>query len=113
MKAQTGKFRSTSFFNETVRATARELIAVATTLGAEYGSENSGEEKTNYDFDFETEEGLYIAVYDWKEYRPIGMDEAVEWHIGGENSTATHDGKRELLAMLTELREATPAPTER
>ena len=110
MKAQAGGFRNSSYFNHTVKATASELIAIAKHLGAEYGEDNTGADKTNFDFDFETDNGVYFTVYDWKEYRAIDLHETIEWHIGGENSTAASEGQDELQAMLTAFRKGELVP---
>ncbi len=100
MKAATN-FKPTSFHHTTIVATPKELINLAESLGAEYHENNTGEDKTNFDFDFETDNGVYFTVYDWKEYRELNLDNDVTWHIGGETGRDTREAVVELAKALT------------
>jgi hypothetical protein len=42
-----------------------------------------------------------ITVYDWKYRRVIGMDEEIEWNIGGRNKSTTEEAKEKILMLLT------------
>ena len=97
MKRATGNSDGTSFHGVTIMTTPRKLIELAENLEADYGDWNTGEDKTNFDFEFETDDGVYFTVYDWKEYRPLRMDENIKFHIGGED-------KRSCVLGLSELR---------
>jgi hypothetical protein len=37
-----------------------------------------------------------FTLYDWKEYRSIGLDKQIEWHIGGMSGADTEKAKREI-----------------
>ena len=87
----------TSFHNITIKTTLSKLIKV---LGEPQCFQNDGEDKTNVDFECETESGDVFTIYDWKEYRPIEMDETIEFHIGGHSSSVTRQAKSELLNLL-------------
>ena len=83
-----------SFHNVTIRATVNQIISV---LGEADCQDNTGRDKTNFDWNGETESGIGFTVYDWKEYRPIGMDEMINFHIGGNDFMETSTAKQELL----------------
>lgn len=87
----------TSFHGTTIRTTVGKLKQL---FPRSYYEQNNGEDKCNYDFSLETEDGDVFTIYDWKEYRPIGNDETIEFHIGGFSSTVTVQSKNELIKML-------------
>jgi len=87
----------TSFFNTTITTSVNELIRV---LGEPQYEDNTGEDKTNFDFVCETDEGDIFTIYDWKYYRPIEKDEIIEFHIGGRASHITQRARIELLILL-------------
>lgn len=71
-----------SFHGDTITTTPAKLIALAKKLGASYYDGNDGEDKTNFDFSFQTDSGTYFTVYDWKEYRKLNVNNPVEFHVG-------------------------------
>ena len=88
----------TSFHDTTIKTTVNKLIAA---IGEPQWSDNTGEDKVNFDWACEIEEDDDVfTIYDWKEYRPIDLDEVIEFHIGGENRNVTEKAKEELLAIL-------------
>ena len=87
----------TSFYDTVIRTTVNKLINA---LGEAQWGDNSGEDKINFDWICETENGDVFTIYDWKEYRPIGSDEMIEFHIGGDNKSITEKAKRELLEII-------------
>lgn len=87
----------TSFHNTTIRTTVNKLTSA---LGEAQSIDNSGDDKVNFDWNCETKDGDIFTIYDWKEYRSIGKDELIEFHIGGENKSITDKARRELLEML-------------
>ena len=91
----------TSFHNHTFTATVDDLRNV---LGQPKFESNDGEDKVNFDWIMETEDGEPFTVYDWKEYRPLEEDEVIEWHIGGRSGLITEKA-------LLEIREALMAYT--
>jgi len=84
-----------SFHGDTVTTTVNKLIEVCYTCS----DNNNGEDKVNFDFGFKTPEGMHFYVYDWKEYRTIGLDESIEFHIGANSSNES----REALEYIYEL----------
>jgi len=86
----------TSFHGVTIRATVDQL----TKAFGEPDDNNTGEDKVNFVWDMETDEGEVFCIYDWKEYRPIGRDEFVTWHIGAKSKSVSNDAEREILKAL-------------
>jgi hypothetical protein len=87
----------TSFHGVTFSATPNQLIKL---FPNSYGASNDGEYKTNFEFILETDRGDVFSIYDWRYYRPIGMDEMIEWHIGARSEGVSLRAKFEILAML-------------
>ena len=92
----------TSFSGVTIYATPNELIKLAKKVGADYYDGNTGDDKVNFDFTFETSVGSVFTVYDWKEYRVLDQDLRVEFHIGGFSKMEMLEAKDELLNDLYE-----------
>jgi hypothetical protein len=69
-------------------------------LGGPQHLQNDGSDKTNVDYECETENGDVFSIYDWKEYRSIGMNETIEFHIGGMGRSVTEQAKEELLNLM-------------
>jgi hypothetical protein len=69
-------------------------------LGEPQCFQNDGSDKTNIDYECETKTGDIFTIYDWKEYRPIGMNETIEFHIGGMSRAITERAKDELEELL-------------
>ena len=97
MAKLSNKNASTSFHNTTIKTTVNKLTNV---LGEAQIIDNTGDDKVNFDWNCETEDGDVFTIYDWKEYRPIGLNEMIEFHIGGESKSITEQAKMELLDML-------------
>ena len=87
----------TSFHGVTIRATVNQLISA---FGEPSDDSNTGEDKVNFEWDMETEEGEVFTIYDWKKYRMIDVDEYVTWHIGAMSKSVSYDAERELLKAL-------------
>jgi predicted secreted protein len=87
----------TSFQGVVIRATVNQLISA---FGEPTIVDNTGEDKTNYEWDMETNEGEVFCIYDWKEGRPLGKDEFVTWHIGAKSKSVSNDAEREILKAL-------------
>jgi hypothetical protein len=87
----------TSFHNSTITATVNELIAA---LGEPQYQSNDGQDKVNFEWDCETEDGDVFTIYDWKEYRRISKDEQIEWHIGGNSGFQTSTAAEEVEQLL-------------
>ena len=76
----------TSFHDTVITTTVSKLIKA---LGHPQYFSNSGQDKTNFQWTMETKRGDVFTVYDWKEYRCIGYDELIEFHIGGKDKFVT------------------------
>jgi len=87
----------TSFHDCTITATVNELKTI---LGTPEFSDNDGEDKVNFEWNMETDNGDIFTVYDWKEYRAISEDEKINWHIGGKSAAVTIQAKAEITAAL-------------
>jgi hypothetical protein len=48
----------------------------------------------------ETEDGEVFTIYDWKEYRPLKLDEYVVWHIGAKDKSTSNTAEDEILKKL-------------
>ena len=87
----------TSFYDSVINTTPNKLISI---LGEPQYMRNDGNDKVNMDWTCETKDGSVFTIYDWKEYRPIGMDETIEFHIGGFSRGDTEKALKELKEML-------------
>jgi hypothetical protein len=86
----------TSFHGVTIRATVDQLTKA---FGEPYDS-NSGEDKVNFVWDMEDNEGEVFTIYDWKEYRVLRSDEMITWHIGSKSKSDSNVAEREILKAL-------------
>ena len=87
----------TSFQGVVIRATVNQLISAFGEPSMEY---NTGEDKVNFEWEMETDEGEVFTIYDWKEGRPIGRDEFVTWHIGAKSKSDSNVAEREISKAL-------------
>jgi hypothetical protein len=97
MKKTNKSADGTSFHNVTIKTSVNELIRV---LGEPDDDSNTGEDKVNFEWICETENGYIVTIYDWKEYRMIDVNEKIEFHLGGHSQLSTFDGKIELQTLL-------------
>jgi len=86
----------TSFHGITIRASVDQL----TKAFGEPENNNTGEDKVNFVWEMETDEGEVFTIYDWKEYRPLQRDEYVTWHIGAKSKSDSNVAEREILKAL-------------
>lgn len=100
MKKTTKITEGTSFHNTTLVATINDLKKV---LGEPTYSDNTGDDKVNYEWEGETESGKVFTVYDWKEYHPLSNTEDVRWHIGGFNYLDTMEAREEILEAIIKI----------
>lgn len=100
MKQTSKSLNGTSFYNDVFNASVSDLRKI---LGTPESETNDGEDKVNFEWAMETEEGEVFTVYDWKEYRVLDEDEIIEWHIGGHSSFATELAVNEIAGALNEL----------
>lgn len=88
----------TSFHRHTVTATPNQIQKL---LGPPVYECNDGSDKVNMEWNCMTDTNKVFTIYDWKYYRPLGMDEPVEWHIGGKDTQSAYEGMKELKEALT------------
>jgi hypothetical protein len=97
MKQTTKSAGGTSFHGITIQATVKELREA---LGTPMDANNSGQDKTNFEWVAETETGSVFTVYDWKKYRSLREDELVDWHIGAQDKQISIQAKYEIGMAL-------------
>ena len=86
----------TSFHSITIKTTLGKLRAA---FGDPQGDYNDGSDKSNIDYVLETSNGDVFTVYDWKNYRPIGEDEVLDFHIGAYTNHIAFQAKQEMHKM--------------
>ena len=94
---KTKQMTGSGFYEETILATVTELVKI---LGEPQYGRGDVEDKVQYDWEMETDDGQYFTIYDWKEYYDFGEDELIRWHIGGKDVSATKKGRAELFKEL-------------
>jgi hypothetical protein len=87
----------TSFHGSTFFATPNQVFAI---LGTPDYVSNTGEDKINYEWVRKIDSGDVFTVYDWKEYRQIGWDQRVEWHIGGRSKAVSEAALGSIKMLL-------------
>lgn len=97
MVKPTNEFIGGSFHNTIVQATPSDVILA---LGKPWAENNNGKDKCNFDWNAKTDCGIGFTVYDWKYYRPLDMDEVVDFHIGGKNRDETETAANKLRAAI-------------
>lgn len=103
MKKTSKLVGGTSYFGTIIMVTPNQLKKVAKKLGADYWEKNNGRDKTNYDFEFETNCGKVFTVYDWKYYKPLITTRSYPFHIGGFSLEETQLAKQELKIEIATL----------
>jgi hypothetical protein len=96
MKKTFKEANGTSFHSTVIKATVNELKQI---LGEPDYDGNDGEDKVNFEWVMETNNGDVFTVYDYKEYRSLPENEVIEWHIGGYNKDVTEQAKREIESV--------------
>ena len=97
MKKTNQSTNGTSFQDVTFKASVQDLTRA---LGEPDYSSNTGEDKTNFEWDMETDNGDVFSIYDWKEYRKLDLNEQIEWHIGSHSRNIAGDAQYEVLREL-------------
>jgi hypothetical protein len=88
----------TSFHNVTIKTTANKLMSIISSQDVEVSGDV--DEKYQYHFYFTNSMGEEITIYDWKEYRAVGLDEVLDFHIGSSDFFNGLLGKEELVSLL-------------
>ena len=87
----------TSFHDVVITTSVANLTKI---FGMAHYCDNTGECKVNFEWDMQTDEGNVFTIYDWKEGRPLELDEPVEWHIGAKSRSIASDASYEILREL-------------
>ena len=103
MLKQPNVINEASFHDVTITTTPKSLINLCLKYNIKFYMANDGEDKTNFDFEFETHDGCKFLVYDWKEYRSIDLDEEIEFHIGAKDRSDSNYAFNILQDELTLL----------
>jgi hypothetical protein len=88
----------TSFYDVTIKASVNQLINA---FGEPDYDGNTGEDKVNFEWEMETEDGEVFTIYDWKHYRKLDLDEIIEWHIGSHSRMISWDAQDEITKELS------------
>ena len=97
MKKTNQSTNGTSFHGVVIRASVNNLISI---LGEPTIQDNTGEDKVNFEWDCETDEGNVFTIYDWKEYRKLYLFEVIDWHIGAHSRSIASDASYEISREL-------------
>ena len=81
----------TSFWGDTIYASASEICNKLGVKITYYGGD-----KTNFEFELETEDGIPFTLYDWKEGDWVTEDTRLYYHIGAHNE---EESKKARLAL--------------
>ena len=101
MKATFKSANGTSFHNTTFSATVQDLRKI---LGIPREEQNDGEDKVNFEWVMETDDGEVFTVYDWKEYHVLDEEmEDIDWHIGGNSQRVTEKALEEIEEALQNI----------
>ncbi len=92
----------TSFHDTVINTTVNKLIKA---IGKPYMHKNLGDDKVNFEWRMELEDGTVFTVYDYKEYRKLDLDELIEFHIGGFNATSTERALIEICRAIDATRD--------
>jgi major membrane immunogen (membrane-anchored lipoprotein) len=113
MKLSNKSISGTSYHGYTIRCTPKQLLQVFFKLDKRqgtiddgsyhYGYSNTGKDKVNLEFKFETSEGYVFTVYDWKEYTKLDDEIHYDFNIGGASAEITRMAQQELADELKEI----------
>ena len=83
----------TSFYDDAILASCNDIRSKLDVDVAYYGS---GDEKTNFEFELELEDGTPFTLYDWKEGDWVDEDTILYYHIGARNAVESLKVKNAL-----------------
>lgn len=100
MKTTNSNTHGTSFYGTVLTTTVNELINV---MGEPTHNENNGGSEVNFFWVCETDRKRIVTIYDYNVGRVIGLDEKIEFNIGGFNRYDTILAKGELIYYLASM----------
>lgn len=83
-----------------VRATPNQILEIVKALGAWHRFDNYGDEDTNLETEFQTDDGDIFTVYDWNEKRCLMMDETYDFHIGAHSKRVANKAQSEMYKEI-------------
>lgn len=88
-------FTETGYYGNFIEASFFDLVHL-------FGlpSINNGEDKVNYEWELQTEDGIPFTLYDWKYYRPLLIEEPIIWHIGADSREHSKIIQQKLDTLL-------------
>ena len=81
----TDRVNMTSFWGDTIYTSASEICEKLGVKITCYGGD-----KTNFEFELETEDGIAFTIYDWKEGDWVTEDTHLHYHIGARSALESH-----------------------
>ena len=75
----------TSFWGDTIYTSASEICEKLGVKITCYGGD-----KTNFEFELETEDGIPFTLYDWKEGDWVTEDTRLHYHIGASSKGVSY-----------------------
>ena len=90
----------TSFHGAVIKTTPSKLVKL---FGNPTFLNNDGTDKVNIEWELEDLDGNVITIYDWKEGRPVSMDEVIEFHIGALSGYDTLNAKSNIHDTLKNI----------
>jgi hypothetical protein len=97
MKKTNQNADGTSFQNVTFKASMQDLINV---FGEPDYEDNTGNDKVNFEWVMETDNGDVFTIYDWKEYRELDLNEQIGWHIGSHSKIISSEAQYQVMREL-------------
>ena len=95
----------TSYYGDNIVATANEIEAIVGAL-PEYDYDKS-QRTWCAEFSYLDEDGdvcwTTFTIYDWKEFRTIGDDDVIDYHIGAFNRTESNKALESFKEEFKEL----------
>lgn len=86
-----------SFHFDEIKTSVNRLVEL---FGEPDDDSNTGDDKVNFEWEMENEDGDKFTVYDWKEYRRIKLDETISWHIGAKDEGISRKIRRQLEQVI-------------
>jgi hypothetical protein len=87
----------TSYFGDQIKLSLNDAIMY---FGAPT-YEDSMDEKVQYEWVFEGEDGNVFTLYNWKQ-GVILYDQPIAWHIGASSRMASLEGRNELIESIND-----------
>lgn len=94
-QADLGATNGTSFHGVTITSTVNLLTK------ALWEPDGGDQYKSYYDWSGQLDDGTAFTIYDWKEYREVGEDDIVQFHIGGFSKEDCYKALREIRKKIS------------